>query len=418
MSNLRRRKVLWLSHVLPWPAKGGLQQRSFHLMRAVALRHSLRLVAFTQRAHQRDQESLASAIEEMGRFCARVEVCSLPQDSAWLGQAGLAAKSLLPGPPFTIRWAMSRRFAASVEKATQEFDPDIVHFDTVSLAPYLSQVPGRRAVLNHHNIESHMLQRRAAEESNKLRAAYFLQEAWRLARYEKRVAERFQLHLVCSQLDALRLAETVGAVSTRVVPNGVDLDYFQPAMPIQRSQEPGLIFVGGLGWYPNAAAMRYFLRSIWPLLKAARPDLQLTVVGRDPPDDLIKMTKQDGRVHFPGFVDDIRPLVHSSSVYVCPIRDGGGTKLKMLDAMAMGCAIVADPVAAEGLGIKNGIQCILAPGPRDFADAVLKLLDSERMRAELGARARKHVEDRFSFDSIGASLADTYQELSSRCAHQ
>jgi glycosyltransferase involved in cell wall biosynthesis len=383
-------------------------------MRAVARHHRLHLVTFTQVAHQPDQAAVSAAIAELTRFCSASAAMPLPQDRRWLGQLGLAAQSLLPGPPFTVRWGTCRSYAAAVRSAVNDFRPDIVHFDTVSLAPYLSEIGDTPAVLNHHNIESHMLRRRAYGESNAARKAYYLQEAIRLNRYERSVAPRFRTHLVCSTLDAERLTECVGPVNVRVVPNGADLDYFQPAATDTNPEPFSMVFVGGLGWYPNLAAMRHFLAEVWPLVRQELPGARIRIIGRSPPEDLIAMCQQDKFVELLGFVDDIRPIVHRSAVYVCPIRDGGGTKLKMLDAMAMGKAIVAHPVATEGLSLVDGDQCLIAAEPRDFADKILSVLRSDNQRQALEQRARRHVEEHFDFERIGASLADMYQTIAAQ----
>ena len=409
-------RVLWLSHVLPWPAKGGLQQRSYYLMRAVGRRHALNLITFSQKAHQPDQAAVDTAMAELTRFCTVSAVLPLPQDRRRLGQLRLAARSLLPGPPFTVRWGSCASYAAAVRRAVSEFRPDVVHFDTVSLAPYLSEIGDIPAVLNHHNIESKMLYRRASLEGRAIRRAYFLQEARRLARFERSVASRFRVHLVCSTLDAQRLADITSRADVRVVPNGVDLEYFRPAAAEVVEEPLSLVFVGGLSWYPNSEAMRYFLSEIWPKLRRQIPGVRVRIVGKSPPDHLALIGQQDPSIELLGYVDDIRPLVHRSALYICPIRDGGGTKLKMLDAMAMGKAIVAHPVATEGLGLVDGEQCLIAAEPEDFSGKIVSALRSEQQRRELGRNARRHVEEHFSFERIGTDLADIYQEVTQQCA--
>ena len=197
-------RVLWLSHVLPWPAKGGLQQRSYYLMRAVGRRHALNLITFSQKAHQPDKAAVEAALVEMNRFSTVSAVLPLPQDRRKLGQFELAAISLLPGPPFTVRWGSCVSYAAAVRRAVSQFQPDVVHFDTVSLAPYLREIGDIPAVLNHHNIESEMLYRRASQERSAIRRLYFYQEAYRLARFER--SGRREISCPLGMLDAGRTA--------------------------------------------------------------------------------------------------------------------------------------------------------------------------------------------------------------------
>jgi polysaccharide biosynthesis protein PslH len=410
-SKIRRRRILWMSHFLPWPPKGGLMQRSYYLMRELARHHEVSVVAFRQRAHQPDDARLREAKAAIAEFAQLRDVFDLPEDRRRGGRQKLALRSLLPGPPYTIRWGVCAEYREAVRRAMAEFQPELVHFDTLSLAPYLDLCGEVPAVLNHHNIESHMLLRRAGQETNLLKKFYFWQEGRRLAAYERDVARRFSLHLVCADLDGERLVENVGPVPVQIVPNGVDLEYFQPIGSAESQQPETMIFVGGLSWYPNASAMRFFVGEVWPKLVAQRPDAQLRIIGRNPPVDLATAAELDPRIKVMGFVDDIRPVVAESMVYVCPIYDGGGTKLKMIDAMAMGKAIVAHPVAAEGLGLQHGRDVLLSERPEELATFCLQLFDDPGLRQALGNAARKRAEDAFGFDAIGTALARIYTAL-------
>lgn len=408
---MNRRRLLWLSHLLPWPPKGGLQQRSYYLMREVARHHDVRVIAFRQRAQQADKARLDAAVAAISAFATLSHISDLPEDRRIGGRRALALRSLLPGPPYTIRWGACAEYAKAVHAAVTEFRPHAVHFDTISLASYLDNIGGVPAVLNHHNIESQMLLRRAEQERHLLKRFYFWQEGKRLAAYERRVAHRFLSHLVCAELDGERLMDTVGKVPTTVVPNGVDLDYFQPAPPHMPQDSGSIVFVGGLSWYPNAGAIRFFLSKVWPSLCEIRPDIEFRIIGRNPPADIVEAARRDFRLKVLGFVDDIRPIVHRSMVYVCPIHDGGGTKLKMLDAMAMGKAIVAHPVACEGLGLEHGNNVLMAEDPRAFARHVQELLNNAPARKAIETSARMAVEERFGFDAIGKRLAQLYSSI-------
>lgn len=407
----QRRRVLWLSHFLPWPPKGGLMQRSYYLMRELSRHHDVRVVAFRQRAHQPDEARLEEAKAALSEFATLSHVSDLPEERMIGGRPALALRSLLPGPPYTIRWGTCPDYARAVKTAVMEFQPEVVHFDTISLAPYLDVVGGIPATLNHHNVESHMLLRRAEQEKNPLKKFYFWQEGTRLARYERAVAHRFRVHLVCADLDGERLVQTVGPVPYKEVPNGVDLEYFQPMGEVDAQQPDSMIFVGGLSWYPNAGAMRFFIQQVWPKLVSQRPQAELRIIGRSPPPDIVAAAQRDQRIKVMGFVDDIRPVVAESMVYVCPIFDGGGTKLKMIDAMAMGKAIVAHPVAAEGLGLEHGRDVLLSEAPGKLAEHCFRLFDDPDLRHSLGAAARHRAEAAFGFEAIGAALARTYDEL-------
>lgn len=400
------RRILWLSHFLPWPPKGGLHQRSYYLMRAVGRHHHLHVIAFRQLAHQPSPEAKEAAVAALSKFSTVRAVVDLPEDRRAGGRRALALRSLMPGPPYTIRWGASDEYADAVRRVLQDFRPEVVHFDTVSLSPYSQLLYGVPAVLNHHNIESKMLFRRAQLENNPVKSWYFWQEARRLAAYERKVARQFFSHVVCGPHEAERLTQIVGEVPTRVIPNGVDLAYHTLAPEGTQVEPRSLIFVGGMSWYPNLSAIRFFITRVWPELSRRHPETTLTVIGRDPARDLLAFSHRDPRVLFPGFVEDIRPLVHRSSIYICPIHDGGGTKVKMLDAMAMGKAIVAHPVACEGLHLVDGRTVLMAETPEDFLQAITLLFADVGLRKQLARSARRHVEEHFSFEVIGRRFAE------------
>lgn len=386
-------------------------QRAYYLFRSVAERYEVALVAFNQKALLRTRESLQEAKTELGKLSRTIEIFDIPCDERAWGRHCLAAKSYLLREAFTISWLRSREYQEAVVDAARRLKPDIVHFDTISLAPYAERLDSCRKVLNHHNIESMMMARRAALERNPLLAHYFSVEAQLIRRWEQEAASSFDLHLVCSKLDGARLRSIAPKAFTEIVPNGVDIEHFQPGISREEVEENSLIFVGGLGWYPNRSAVEFLTRRVWPLLIASRPSVVLTIVGKDPPGWLRELAERDNRIRVTGFVDDVRPYIDRAAVYVCPIFDGGGTKLKVLDAMGMGKALVAHPIAMEGIDAIEGQHWCAAETPEEFAKVVIKLLENKELRRTMGRRARQFVCEHYSFFDIGRRYADRLYEI-------
>ncbi|MBK8187801.1 MAG: glycosyltransferase [Cellvibrio sp.] len=193
------------------------------------------------------------------------------------------------------------------------------------------------------------------------------------------------------------------------VPNGVDLNYFNK-LSISRSQRT-LIFVGGLNWYPNYDAMKYFLSDIWPLLLREIPDVNMKIVGASPPQWMLDYASQYKNLSILGFVDDVRPYLSEAHIYVCPIRDGGGTKLKVLDALAMEIPLVADPIACEGIDVVDGQSVLFASDPKDYVSAVKKLISDDKLSESLAREGRLLIERLYSFREIGKKLAIIYQDI-------
>jgi glycosyltransferase involved in cell wall biosynthesis len=170
-----------------------------------------------------------------------------------------------------------------------------------------------------------------------------------------------------------------------------------------------IIFVGSLNWYPNIDAVQFLLREVWPEAKARHPDLRLDIVGSAPPSSVLSVAAdlKDVRVH--GFVDDVRPLMNAATLYVCPIRDGGGTKLKLLDAFAMEKCVIAHPVACEGIDVSPGVNVQFADSAEAFVDAIDRLLSDTAKRFEMGRAARSLVVESYAFSQIGRQLCDLFE---------
>lgn len=404
-------RVLWLSHVVPYPPKGGLTQRSFNLLRETARRHEVRLLALNQPALLPTREEVTTAAGALSEFCTIAGIEELSGGRRFVARPRTALRSLAGSWPYSVRCFWMPEFLERVRHTASQFRPDIIHFDTVGLAPYRRACSGIPALLTHHNIESHMMLRRARLTRNPVVAAYFWQEGRRLERYERKSGPWFNGHIVVSEPDAARLAWVVSPPKTFVVPNGVDTEYFQPGEDLAGEDSGSLVFAGGLTWYPNSSAIRWFVDKIWPEITRTRPDVTFTVIGRNPPRWLRDRAENDRRIHVTGFVPDVRPYLQRAAVYVCPIYDGGGTKLKVLDALAMGKAVVCHPISCEGIDVEDGTHAIMRSAPGEFASAVVSLLADPARRRTLGGNGRARVCERYAFGSIGETLSLAYESI-------
>lgn len=406
-------KILWLSHLLPYPPKGGVLQRSHHLLLQAAARHEVHLFALVQRAQHPGQDEVAEAIRELSKSCARVEAFPIPSDRSRWHWATMAALNYFDPMPYDVNWLSAPELhdRLATIATTERFD--LIHVDTLGLMPYTERFEGTPVVLNHHNIESQMMKRRAGKEPSAWRQVYFRREAKKLERMERTVCPRAATNIVVSDLDAERLTEITARARTHVVDNGVDIDYFRPVapglVPGPASSAARLIFAGGMNWYPNREAVLYFLREIWPGLAADRLDRRITIVGQDPPPELIAAATSDRRITVTGFVPDVRPYLDEATIYVCPIRDGGGTRLKILDALAMAKPLVATELAVEGLDLIEGTHYLRAETPEEYIEQIGRLEVDADLRTRLATAGRELVERRYAWDVLGEKLEIAYQ---------
>jgi glycosyltransferase involved in cell wall biosynthesis len=220
------------------------------------------------------------------------------------------------------------------------------------------------------------------------------------------------VNAVVSREDGDSLRRNCPEAVIRVVANGTDINYFTPN---PGAIEPDtLIFAGSLNWYPNVSALRFFRDRIWPRLKAAVPDIQFTVAGHSPVAEIVAWAASDDAVELVDTPADIRPWIDRGAVFVCPIVDGGGTRLKLLDAMSSGKAIVTTSVGAEGLGVENGLQAIIADTEDAFTEGTLEILKDPALRNSLARCGREFVERNFAWSTIGMELESAYSRLRAR----
>jgi sugar transferase (PEP-CTERM/EpsH1 system associated) len=404
--------VLWLAHAIPYPPRAGFLSRSYHLLRELARRHRVDLVAFIQEQwvttlFASREEGLEQSRRALGEFCHTVTFLPIDRLARPLGKQRTALRALIGGETYTTSWLRSRSAELVIGRLAASGGYDLVHVDTVGLAPYRALSPRLPATLTHHNVESHMMLRRADNSGNFLARGYFRNEGRKLRRYEQTVSPRFAAHITCSELDAERFREIVPDANIVVVPNGVDCEFFAPAGLDTRPNS--IVFVGTMNWYPNVQAVSYLLRGVWPGLKSLVPAATLDIAGSNPPDSIVQLARSLPNVTVHGYLPDVRPLIDSAAVFACPIRDGGGTKLKILDAFAMEKCVVAHPIACEGIEVTAGRNVVLASSPQEFIAEISSLLGDEARRRALGRAARDLVQARYSYAEIGARFSATLE---------
>ena len=400
--------VLWFSHLVPYPPSGGVFQRSFNLIREVSKLHTVHLVAFN--SHGLPRGLLDEYSKALRMYCERVEFWEMPipwrRGLRWW--MGLAA-SLFSSVPYNCQCFWSKELAARWRGVLEERRDFLVHFDILDLALYSDAAADLPKVLNHHNCESVLILRRGRNEKNPLKKAYLLNQAQKLARLEREICPRFKVNVVCSEIDAQALRDHGARIHTHLVENGVDTEYFRP---VQGAEEPDtLIFAGLLNWEPNVAGIRYFVHEIWPLIGRDHPGVRLYLAGRDPVPSITRLQAEDRGIVVVPNPEDMRPWSARAMVFICPILAGGGTRLKILDALAMGKPVVSTSIGCEGLRVQDGEHLLIADDPKSFATAVCRLLENAPLRQRLATAGRALVESEYNWEVIGRCLEEAY-----RCA--
>ena len=398
---LPRKRLLFLCQTLPYPPDGGVTIRSFNTMRLLARFYDVTALVFYRKATARDLPASLRALNALGP----TQAVPIPQEHSRVRLLADHARSLLLGRVYTYFAHDSAEFDRLLRQTLRENSFDLVHFDSLDLSAHLPACEGLRTIVVHHNVESALLRRRSKLDGGGLRGRYMAHQADLMEREERRWCPKVQLNVLVSPDDERILKDLNPGVRTTVVPNGVDTDAFQPA-DVPRS---GLVFVGGMTWFPNRDALEWFGADILPHLKAAGPVPHIEWVGRATPE--ATSYYHDLGIKLTGYVDDIRPYVNGAACYIVPLRVGGGTRLKILDAWALGKAVVSTSIGAEGLDARDGENIIIRDDPKAFADAVRAVCDDPALQRRLGENARRTAEATYSWDVIGRSMIADYERV-------
>jgi glycosyltransferase involved in cell wall biosynthesis len=402
---MQRAKLLFLCQTLPFPADSGVHLRSFNILRLLSRDFEVTAVCFYRSANRATQEQVEASLAGLRPF-ADVAAFPIPQEQSRARLAFDHLRSLVLRRVYTRYVHDSAAVERHLADLLRGCRFDLVHVDSMDLSGFLPMFEGIPVVCTHHNVESDLLRRRAALEPGLLRRAYVGLQA-RLARKDElEWCGRVALNVAVSPVDRDLLASLVPGARCTVVPNGVDTREFRPG----QGPQTGVVFVGGYGWLPNRDSMEYFVSEILPLVKVEGAPVAVTWVGRAPEAVREEYADKHG-VRLTGYVEDIRPFVQRAACYVVPLRVGGGTRLKILDAWAMGKAVVSTSVGCEGLDARDGENILVRDDPAEFAAAVRRVLEDDVLRARLGEEARRTAEEVYEWEVIGQHMTAEYRAL-------
>lgn len=370
----------------PWPLDKGDRLTVYNLMRYFSRRHEVALVCFLEPGQERPW------VARLEGMADRVEVVPLRRAAAY----GRAALGLASRRPLQVHYYRSRAMARRLRAVVDEFRPDLVYAHSIRMAEYLADdrpVPGILAMQISMALNYGRLAR--FSRSRVRRLAYTL-EARRARRYERDMAARFDRCLLISEADV----EALGAPrpgNVVINPHGVDFEYFTPS-PGATGEERLIVFTGNMAYGPNADAVQWFAEEILPVVRRRVPGARLAVVGADPPRRLVNLAA-DPAIEVTGRVPDLRPYLARAAVGIDPLRVGAGLQNKVLEGMAMGLPMVITSVANEGIGAVPDEEVLVADDAPGFAAAVVSLLEDRARGREIGARARRLIEERWSWDA-------------------
>ncbi len=382
-------RILWVKTDFLHPTTRGGQIRTLEIVRRLHARHEVHYIAY-------DNPSQPEGLQRAGEYCSRAYpvVLEVPPRRS-MGFVAQLARNLASSMPLSLSRYRSAAMRDQIAKVLSMFSFDTVVCDFLAPAPNFPDMSA--VVLFQHNVESIIWRRHVEQARDPARKAYFKLQANRMFDWERRMCQAAARVIAVSPQDAVIMREQFGVEAVSVA-TGVDLDYF--GRPPEAPSKADLVFVGSMDWLPNSDGVNYFVREVLPLIWRRKPDCTLAIVGRSPSPTIRALAEGESRIQVTGTVPEVRPWLWGAKVSIVPLRIGGGTRLKIYEAMAAGTATVSTTIGGEGLDVSHPANIRLADTSESFADECLTLLQDDQQRESVAAAALQLVTSRYSWDSI------------------
>jgi polysaccharide biosynthesis protein PslH len=399
----RSLSILLLCPWLPWPPHDGARIRILETLRFLSQRHRVVLVA---PAYSPEQHGGVAQLSSSGATVHAVTV-----SDGTLARLRRLSLGIASGAPPIQAFHRNRAVAECVTRLTSENNFDIVQIEFSFLAHYLHSVHRRtrlKTVLSMHNVESLRFERELQFSAWNARRLVVLADCYLFPRWEQRVVQSFDGVVAVSEPEATWIRRHAPRAAVTTVPNGVDAEFFRPqsAATIQHA----VVFTGAMDYPPNIDAVLWFADAILPVLRQSWPQLHFVVVGRRPPREILALASRPG-IRITGEVEDIRPYLAEALAMVVPLRSGGGTRLKILQAMAMARPVISTTLGAEGLTVANGQHLLIADNPQQFADSLAMLVHSPESATRIAQAGRHLALAEYDWKQCLRGLEDLYQTV-------
>ena len=390
--------ILWLKTELLHPVDKGGKIRTYNMLKELKRDHRISYLTLN------DGES-AGAIAAADEYCH--ELIRIPYAARTKFTPAFYSDLLFNVPsalPYAIAKYKSSEMRSRINERLRKGDVDVLICDFLTPAVNLDFSFGCPTVLFQHNVEAMIWKRHYQVQRNAIKKVYLNAQWLKMRAFEERMCRKFDAVIAVSAEDRDQMRTDYSLKAVFDVPTGVDTEFFKPTGAMERDPM-NLVFTGSMDWLPNDDAIRYFTEDILPIVRRRVPKVSLTVVGRNPSPYLTELTKKDPSIKVTGRVDDVRPYMEKAAAYVVPLRIGGGTRLKIYEAMAMEKPIVSTTVGAEGLPLQDGAELLLADNAESFADAVVRLLKEPELADRIGTRAARTVRERFGWQRVAKDFS-------------
>ena len=392
--------ILMLTPYLPYPPISGGRTRTYNLIKRLRRDVHITLVCFGR------PEEQSFDLTPLRDLC-ETYVIDRPSSPSTAKAAVLSLTSI---KPITMRLYTTPEMRSTLAKLLAERHFDVIHIESFYMLQNIPADCKLPVLLAEPAIEYLAWWRHAKVAQPLFQRPAIALEALKMRVFEPQAWQQAQIVGAMSELDAGIVQLAAPQVKTMLAPNGVDEEFFQPGSAPREAANA--IYMGDYKYFPNVDAVTYFAHEIMPLIRAVRPDFTLSLIGKDPPPELLALSNLPNLgIRVLGLVDDTRPYLTKATMFICPLRSGSGTRFKLLEALACGLPTVSTTFGAEGLNAVHGKHMLLADTPQTFADAVLRVLNDSSLAARLGAQGREWIVATHSWARSAALVQDAYQQL-------
>ena len=402
-------KILFIQKQILYPHDTGAKIRVLNILQHLAARHEITFLCNLRAG----EESQQPKMQALGLRLETVPARESPRGSVRFYRD--LAQNLFSSYPLSISRNYDPALRARARALIVREPFDVLICDTVAMARHTMDLKVPVRILFQHNVEAQIFQRHAQLGTGWLRSRYMGLQWRRMRRFEADCGRYFNTVIAVSEQDRQTFAREYGWRHVTAIDTAVDVDYFRPNGTAEYADK--VVFVGSLDWLPNQDGLIFFVHRVWPQIRRARPQAVFQIVGRNPPRNVRRLERVQG-VEVVGTVPDVRPYLAGAAVVVVPLLVGGGTRIKIFEALAMAKALVSTSLGAEGLAVRHGEHLLLADSPADFAEAVLGLLNDAGYRSHLGQTARRLVNAHYSAAVVARQfeqiVEQTVQEAQAR----
>lgn len=390
-------KVLFVIPYAPVSPTFGGSLRVYHILDHLCRHHDVTVAGFST---PEDEKNLVQIFPQLSGKTHFVASPTQGKSTRWI-----QIKSLFTSHSYWYQNSRSEALQKTLDKIFRLTYFDIIQCEFPTMAMYKFDSNAIK-ILDCHNVEYNNF-KRMAKVNNPLRKLYYHIQSFKFYQEETAICREQDGLFVTSERDISILDKEIPNVSKYLIPNGVDTNYFFPSNTVPKPYS--LVFVGMMKYVPNYDGMNYFLDEIFPKILAKYPKATITIIGKNPPDSISRRANKN--IIVTGFVEDIRPYIKNASVYVVPLRMGGGTRLKIIEALALKKPLVTTSIGCEGIDIENRKSALIADDPQHFADAVMELFTNKELCENLTENGYEIVIDKYRWKNIGPHIDRAYEEL-------